>query len=330
MVEDVSVVIPAYNAAAFLAETLATVTAQSVPPAEIIVVDDGSTDDTAGIARRAGARVVRTPNRGPPGARNAGIAAARGRWIALLDADDLWHPRKLALQLDALALAPDVVAVSCDHYQFDDTGTLMPSALAARRERYLSLRRQPLASGRVRIEGLGTDLMKVGMLFFPSTLLLRREAVAAVGGFDEALRWAEDLEFLLRLLAHGDLLFVEAPPLMGYRVHAGGVSRDHGAMSRGLIGVGERLARDPARYAPGAAAAFAPRLREARRVAAAAALRDGDPRLARALLGSADRAQDRFWWQLKAASLLPPALLAFVLTARRGWLGHDRPAPKLP
>lgn len=330
MGEDISVVIPAYNAAAFLAETLATVTAQSVPPAEIVVVDDGSTDDTAGIARRAGARVVQTPNRGLPAARNTGIAAARGGWIALLDADDLWHPRKLALQLDALRLAPDVVAVSCDHYQFDGSGTLMPSALAARRARYLGVRRQPLAPGRVRIEGLGTDLMKVGMLFFPSTLLLRRDAIQAIGGFDEALRRAEDLEFLLRLLARGDLLFVEAPPLMGYRVHAGGLSRNHGAMSRSLIGIGERLARDAARYAPGAAAAFAPRLREARRVAAAAALRDGDTRLARELLGPVDRAQDGHWWQLKAASLLPPALLAFALTARRGWRGRFQSAARSP
>jgi len=88
----ISVVIAAYNAAESLPETLAAVGAQTLAPDEIIVVDDGSTDETAARARSFGAKVISTPNRGVSAARNTGMASASGDWIALLDADDLWHP----------------------------------------------------------------------------------------------------------------------------------------------------------------------------------------------------------------------------------------------
>src|SRR4051794_36334456 len=105
----VSVVIPAWNVEATLGDTLESVARQTYPNIEIIIVDDGSTDATADIAeeycRRAGnAKLVKQRNRGPAAARNRGIAEARAEWIALLDADDLWHPTKLQKQV-ASALA---------------------------------------------------------------------------------------------------------------------------------------------------------------------------------------------------------------------------------
>lgn len=92
-----SVVIPAYNAARYLAETLDSVLAQTLPPHEILLVDDGSTDDTPAVAARYAGRVthVRQPNRGVSAARNNGIGRATGNWIAFLDADDVWEPRFL-------------------------------------------------------------------------------------------------------------------------------------------------------------------------------------------------------------------------------------------
>ncbi len=119
-VADVSVVIPAYNAAAFLAETLASVFAQTVPPAEIIVVDDGSTDDTAGIARNLGATVISRANGGISAARNTGVRAARSEYLALLDADDLWMPEKLEVQLAAFAAAtvPSFSLYGFSHVRF--------------------------------------------------------------------------------------------------------------------------------------------------------------------------------------------------------------------
>ena len=105
---SVSCVIPVWNGEAYLAAALDSIVAQSRPPHEIIVVDDGSTDGSAAAAERhAGrVRVVRQPHRGIAAARNCGIAQAGGDWIALLDADDLWSETKLARQIEAIAARP--------------------------------------------------------------------------------------------------------------------------------------------------------------------------------------------------------------------------------
>ena len=102
---SISVVIPCYNGAAFLAETLGSIAGQTYPPLEVIVIDDGSMDDSAAIAGRFGplVRVVRQANQGESVARNRGIDEAKGDWIALLDADDVWEPAKLERQM-AVAL----------------------------------------------------------------------------------------------------------------------------------------------------------------------------------------------------------------------------------
>jgi glycosyltransferase involved in cell wall biosynthesis len=122
-----SVVIPAYNARRTLHETLASVLGQSVPPAEVIVVDDGSTDETAALAQAASTliRVVRQDNAGPGAATNRGVRAAQSPWIAMSDADDIWLPRKMERQLELLAAQPQFTLVSAKmrqfrHGEFDD------------------------------------------------------------------------------------------------------------------------------------------------------------------------------------------------------------------
>ena len=108
----VSVVVPAYNYARYLPKAIDSALGQTHPPLEVIVVDDGSTDDTprvlAAYADRI--RVIRQANQGAGAARNAGIAAARGEYVAFLDSDDLWHPRKLELQLARFASDPETTA----------------------------------------------------------------------------------------------------------------------------------------------------------------------------------------------------------------------------
>src|SRR5438034_9298591 len=120
----VSVIIPTYNYARYLAAAIESALAQTYAPLEIIVVDDGSTDDTLRILGAYGnrLRVLRQANQGAGAARNAGIAAARGEYVAFLDSDDLWHPRKLELQLARFASDPDLGLVHCGVEVLDEQG----------------------------------------------------------------------------------------------------------------------------------------------------------------------------------------------------------------
>jgi len=114
----VSVIVPAHNAAPYLAEALESVEAQAYGNLDLIVVDDGSTDATAEIAAAHGVRLRRQPQRGAGAARNAGLELARGDFIAFLDADDLWTAGRLRLQLRAAASRPDVDLVFGEVEQF--------------------------------------------------------------------------------------------------------------------------------------------------------------------------------------------------------------------
>lgn len=188
--DEVSVVIPAHNAETTLARAVTSARGQTRPPGEIVVVDDGSTDATAAIAEGLGPAVhlVRQPQAGPSAARNAGVAAARGRWIAFLDADDEWHPEKLARQLDALTSATALVATDWSRHT-------LPAAA-------------PAAVPRSRVTSHDLLLMN---RFQTSTVLLRREAFTAAGGFDTTLDGVEDWDMWLRASAHGEVLKLDWP-----------------------------------------------------------------------------------------------------------------------
>ena len=182
----ISVVIPAYNAAAYLPETLASVRAQTFSNYELIVVDDGSDDATCEIASQFGARCLQQAKRGAAAARNTGIRAACGEFVAFLDADDIWMPTKLTRQTDWFRAHSGAVWVYTDAVVFNS------------------------ASGRVicrigdRLD-LGEGYILRPLLersFIPSaTPVVRREALFAAGLFDEARerRIGEDWSLWLRL-----------------------------------------------------------------------------------------------------------------------------------
>jgi glycosyltransferase involved in cell wall biosynthesis len=132
----VSVIVPAFNAGRTLAATLASIQAQSLAPAQVVVVDDGSTDDTAALAEAgalAGSELIRLANSGVASAMNAGLAAARGDWVAFLDADDLWEPACLQSQLAHVSANPGldacvggVTEFVCPSLSAADAGRLSP------------------------------------------------------------------------------------------------------------------------------------------------------------------------------------------------------------
>lgn len=210
----ISVVIPAYNAARFLPGCLASVFAQTLKPDEVIVVDDGSTDNTAQVAEQHGAKVIQRKNGGIGAARNTGVKNATGEWIALLDADDVWAPEKLARQ--AAAIRPDTVLVYTGLRFFNDNGTLMvrraahPSSVA--------------------------KLLRYSNPICPSSALLSRQACLAAGGFNESIAACEDWDMWVRLTALGPFAAVEEP-LTEYYVYPASMSASPEKMLRGLSGI---------------------------------------------------------------------------------------------
>ncbi len=177
--DAVTAVIPAFNATNSVAAAVASLKAQTVPPAEIIVVDDGSVDDTAEVARRAGARVIQQENAGPGAARNTGIRAANTPWIALLDADDIARASRLESQL--AEMGAEQVAVIFAGAHTEGKPRSKPSG------------------------PIGFDMLWKKNCIPTSTVVLRRSAWEEIGGFNESrdLIGVEDYHFWLRIAHAG-------------------------------------------------------------------------------------------------------------------------------
>jgi GT2 family glycosyltransferase len=251
----ISVVITAYNSECFVADAIRTVRAQSVRPHEIIVVDDGSSDRTAQIATALGVRVLRQRNSGSAAARNGGTQATTAPWIAYLDVDDLWAPEKLELQWAALQAAPRANFSFCEFALFRDRSIITPAYLAGNAEYAAVVRRTvgPHAAYATH-ETLGNQLL-IGDFILLSSLLVRRDVVVAIGGFDESIRRCEDYDFMLRLLAVTDAAIVEQRAVF-YRLHSANKSASwHGALLANNE-IAKRIARNPHLYPAGADAHF--------------------------------------------------------------------------
>jgi glycosyltransferase involved in cell wall biosynthesis len=197
----ISVVIPAYNAARFLPRCLGSVFAQTLKPEEVIVVDDGSTDDTAAVAAGLGARVISQPNGGIAASRNTGIRNTSGEWIAFLDADDMWAPTKLERQ--AACIRPGTVLVYTGVRIFDNDGVRgQRPAIDPIKARKMLRYCNPIA---------------------PSSVLVRREAVVQIGSFRDGLNACEDWGLWFRLMPLGH--FEAVPdPLTDYYVYPNSLS----------------------------------------------------------------------------------------------------------
>ena len=195
---SISVIIPTYNSASIVGEAVESVLRQTHPPNEVIVVDDGSTDDTASICQRFGNRIVyvRQANARASAARNTGAARSRGDWLAFLDADDLWEPEKLAAQLESLRQYPEA--------DFSVTDVLAWSPQRQEYERYSW-------HGSLDPRVMQSELLVRNILTgICSSLLVRRGAFEAVGGFP-AGKGSEDRRIALELLKRHRGLLVDLP-----------------------------------------------------------------------------------------------------------------------
>jgi len=226
----VSILTPAYNSAAYIHETIASVLAQTFTNFELIVADDGSSDDTIDVVRRVSARdsrvvLISSPHGGPAAARNAAFSVARGRFMALLDSDDAWMPEYLTAQLDIAERCPGAAVVTPNGINRGgewDGRPLWPSTSGLR----------TLAVHDMIVEDNAVCVMS----------LFRREIVEIAGGFDPQFTGNEEYEFWLRAANAGFGFVQNRRPLCYYRRRAGSLSSDIVRMTDGIIRVLEMAA----------------------------------------------------------------------------------------
>jgi glycosyltransferase involved in cell wall biosynthesis len=222
----VSVVIPAHNAAWCVGKALDSVLAQDFRDLEVIVIDDGSTDDTASVLAGYGhaIRIVRQPNGGLSSARNAGIREARGEFVAFLDADDWWLPGKLGRQVGLMRDRPELGFSSTAARVEDPQGQLVNIWACAQWQ-------GPFLA---HLFGSNADVAGSG-----SAVIARRELFQQAGGFDESLRSLEDIDMWMRLAAEADYACLEEP-LAVILKRPGSMSRNLEVMREAAIRVMEK------------------------------------------------------------------------------------------
>ncbi|MBI3555846.1 MAG: glycosyltransferase [Deltaproteobacteria bacterium] len=228
----VSVIIPTYNRARFIEEAVDSVLGQTYPNFEVLIIDDGSTDATRDlIQRRYGSdtrvRYIYKENGGVSSARNRAFPEARGEFFAFLDSDDLWHPEKLALQLEGLRLTPQAGMIWSDMAAIDGAGkVLCPRYLTVMYENYVRFpdkkdlfsEETKTSYGSALYSGNIFSQMVLGNLVHTSTVLLRRERALQTGIFREDYRrGGEDYDFHLRACRLGPVAFTDAVTIK-YRV----------------------------------------------------------------------------------------------------------------
>jgi len=219
----VSVVIPTYNSARYLGDAVQSVLAQTSPPAEIIVIDDGSKDDTA---QRIAPFLDRTTyrfqnNAGVSAARNYGVSLARQPFVAFLDADDVWHPAKLQRQVDALRQRPDLVLLGTGFY--DWPGSAIDTA----------------PDEQSLVDVTWRQLVVKNRLV-TSSVIASRDAILEAGCFDTRLQGPEDRDLWIRLAERGGVAKLAAR-LTGYRAVGGSVSRQAARCYDGMRRIMQKL-----------------------------------------------------------------------------------------
>ena len=223
---SVSVVIPTYNREERLPAAIRSVLEQTAPPSEIIVVDDGSTDGTAALVRAyPEVRYLHQENQGVSAARNYGIRSARHDWIALLDSDDEWLPRKVERQWSALERDPQ--------FRFCHTDEIW----IRRGRRVNPMKKHAKYGGHVFHHCLPLCVIS------PSSALIHRDLFERYGMFDPELPVCEDYDLWLRICAREPVLFVDEPLLLKYGGHEDQLSRAYWGMDRFRIRALEKLIR---------------------------------------------------------------------------------------
>jgi glycosyltransferase involved in cell wall biosynthesis len=230
MMKTISVIIPTYNYARFLREAIDSALAQTHAPLEVIVVDDGSTDETAQVLAEYGAKIrpLWQENQGVAAARNTGLAAARGEYVTFLDSDDVWKPRKLERQIARFDADPALGLVHCGVETFDRDGRTLTTHLGG-------------------MEGwVAADLLRLNreVIIAGSNIMVPRRVAEEIGGFDVRLPPSEDWDFYYRVATRYRFGYV-AEPLVRYRLHGSGGHMNIRRMENGMLLAFEKAFASP-------------------------------------------------------------------------------------
>ena len=215
----ISVVIPTYNCRPFIKNAIYSVLSQTLLPLEVIIVDDGSTDNTCEMVNIFGGLVkyVFQENQGISGARNTGIRLACGEWIALLDADDVWHRQKLEIQSAILESHPTIGLLATELYTMDMDGVPLSEPPPAR----------VISFG---LETISLLQLLEQSCYAPSTVIFKKTLAESLGGFSTQLRASEDMLMWWMIAAQKQILKIDAK-LVGYRIHSSSVSFQYQLMA---------------------------------------------------------------------------------------------------
>lgn len=217
---SVSVIIPVFNGEKHIAEAIDSVLCQDYSPLEILVVDDGSTDNTIEIVEGYGhkVRLIKQSNRGSAAARNNGIQNARGEYIAFLDADDVWWPHKIRYQLESLAQTNCTMAYSRFILWEADEAGVYPAC-----ETEFSSETNPKTSTGKIITGYPYPELLLDCIVWTSTVIVKKNELEKAGHFDESLRKGQDYDLWLRLSRSVQMLGLQQPTAL-YRIHPGNIT----------------------------------------------------------------------------------------------------------
>jgi glycosyltransferase involved in cell wall biosynthesis len=228
----VSIIIPTYNHAHFLGVAIQSALAQDYPHLEVIVVDDGSTDNTREVIgpflEHPQVRYIYQENHGLSVARNRGIAESRGEYLNFLDADDYLHPAKIARQAQLLDSEPWLAFVYCDVIQVDENGEEIDNNYS-------------IGLSRKKLDGDIFDSLMLGGYFPVHAVLIRRSVLDQVGLFDETLKSLEDFHLWLRVSAEGFRARYIGEKLVYYRRYSGSMSQDEVTMHSAYSTVIEKI-----------------------------------------------------------------------------------------
>jgi hypothetical protein len=316
-----SVIVAVYQVADLIGEAIESVLAQTAPPLEIVVCDDGSTDDLEGalVPYRDHLTLLRQPNRGESAAKNAAAAAASGEYVVLLDADDTWLPERLEALGELAATRPDLDIVTTDAW-FEVAGRKVGRFYGAT---------TPFV-----VTGQRRAILERNFIMQPA---VRRSRWLGVGGFDESVKIGADWDCWIRLLLDGSLAGIVDQPLASYRLREGSLSSSRAESLRARVTVLERTGRHLGLRPderPHLARCLAIHRRRALLAEAEAALRAGSAEARRACvrvaLGPGFGLQSRL--RSGVAALAPRAAGRYLEARERrtGWSRLSRPAPDRP